>query len=376
MKKLIALFCAGVMAVSAGTAVVFADETDEAVATEEITETIEPEASEADIENTEDDNSGEALETEIPAEDESTETEEPKAEDADDKAAEAPAVSEAPTDEAAEEPTEAPTDKVTEKAEEKLVNVQIEKTGINPFEDCQNAWFTDYVTFAYENGLIKGVDDTHFDPNGDITCAQLAVILYRFYSNSLDTVTEGDSWSDEAEAWVMDNGIMNDFIGGEFDGSKALTREEVVSTIFRAYQLNNITDVRSESDSLADWDKVSDYAVDAVQWSVATGIIKGVGDKWIAPTRNVTRAEMATILQRYLTNLTFAEVTEELTEEVPDEIADEVDETEEAIIEEPIDDTEITEPEEESVEEEAAEPEEEPVEEEAAEPEEEIAEEA
>ncbi|MGM9937986.1 MAG: S-layer homology domain-containing protein, partial [Candidatus Ornithomonoglobus sp.] len=218
-----------------------------------------------------------------------------------------------------------------------------------------------YVTFAYENGLIKGVDDTHFDPNGNITRAQLAVILYRVYSNSSDIVTEGDSWSDEAEAWIAANGVMNDFIDGEFDGSKALTREEVVSAIFRAYQINNITDVRLKSDSLADWDQVSEYALDAVEWSVAVGIIKGKGDKWIAPTSNVTRAEMATILQRYLTNLTFAEVTEEITEElieeIPDETADEVDETEEAIIEEPIDDTEVTEPEEEPVEEEVAEPE-------------------
>lgn len=365
MTKYIALFCAAVMAISAGSAIVFADEADFAAASEEvIVEDVQGEGAAEENESSEevpeepeeeenvtgaDTAAGEenGVETDVPSVTEVPEeteavTEAPEAvEDVTETPAstEAPAVSEsaestetpAATEtadasvtsspeatEAAEisstavpEPTATAKSEIKEKTTEKPEVIKIKKTGINPFEDSQNAWYTDYITYAYENGLMLGMDDTHFEPYGNITRSQLAVILYRIHSNKLDIITEGDEWADEAEKWAIDNGIMADFIAGDFDGSVALTREEVVSSIFRAYQINNVTDGRLKSESLADWDKVSDYAVEAMQWAVYVGIIKGVGDTWIAPDRTVRRSEMATMLQRYLTNLTFEKADED-----------------------------------------------------------------
>lgn len=362
MTKYIAFFCAAVMAISTGTAIVFADETDTAGVQEEITETVEVGGEADTAKDAAQDNTDENTAPVIPeAEENGTKDEAPSESDkdgseavdgtvteapaptetVDNTATEAPAATEAVDNTATETPsaTEAaeatatavpeqketaePEVKATQAPTEKPDVVKIEKTGINPFDDCQNAWFTDYVTFAYENGLIKGIDNTHFNPYGDITRAQLAVILYRIHSDKLDIVTEGDTWADEAEKWALDRGIMADFMGADFDGSTALTREEVVSAIFRAYQIANETGERSKSELLMDWDKVSDYAVDAMQWSVAVGIIKGKGDKWIAPQNHVTRAEMATMLQRYLTNLTFEKVVDEATEVLTEEAAEE-----------------------------------------------------
>lgn len=375
MTKYIAFFCAAVMAISTGTAIVFADETDTAGVQEEITETVEVGGEADTAKDNAQDNTDENAAPVIPeAEKNGTKDEAPSESDkdgseavdgtvteapaptetVDNTATEAPAATEAVDNTATAVPeqkeTAEPEVKATQAPTEKPDVVKIEKTGINPFDDCQNAWFTDYVTFAYENGLIKGIDNAHFNPYGDITRAQLAVILYRIHSDKLDIVTEGDTWADEAEKWALDHGIMDDFMGADFDGSTALTREEVVSAIFRAYQIANETSERSKSELLMDWDKVSDYAVDAMQWSVAVGIIKGKGDKWIAPQNHVTRAEMATMLQRYLTNLTFEKVVDEATEVLTEEAAEETvpgaDATEETvdnapeIAEEPAADTE------------------------------------
>ena len=48
-----------------------------------------------------------------------------------------------------------------------------------------------------------------------------------------------------------------------------------------------------------DADKVNAYAVDAMNWAVANGLINGMGDGILAPQGNASRAQIATILMRY-----------------------------------------------------------------------------
>ncbi|MDD6762293.1 MAG: S-layer homology domain-containing protein [Clostridiales bacterium] len=175
---------------------------------------------------------------------------------------------------------------------------------VNPFKDCQNQWFTDAVTFVYNNGLIKGYDGVIFGPQDTVTRDQLAVILYRLNSKG-DIVTEGENWADVAEEWVSDTGIMNEFMAEDFNGSANLTREQIVSTIYNTYKLSNEENDASDQDLsvFADTDKITGYARDAVKWAVMSGIIKGDDKKMINPADNVTRAETSAILQRYIISL-------------------------------------------------------------------------
>ncbi len=56
---------------------------------------------------------------------------------------------------------------------------------------------------------------------------------------------------------------------------------------------------RADLSGYTDSDSISPYAVDAMQWAVAKGIIKGVGDNKLAPQGSATRAQIATMISRF-----------------------------------------------------------------------------
>ena len=252
----------------------------------------------------------------------STETDTPSA-TSDPSAADEPTATADPS--ATDEPTAIPeaaekSDKNEKNTETKTVTVMkkpftlVKTFGNNPFEDCQSGWFKNYVSFAYANGIIKGYNNNTFDPYGNITGEHLAVMLYRVTTGKSDMVTEGDAWADEAMEWVKENAITSDFAGDNFNGKAYLIREEIICMIYRAYTLYNEAEAadKIDVDKFPDAGEVSDYAETAMRWAVASRIITGKSDKWIDPLSNVTRAETATIFERYLENLEFADVPVEI----------------------------------------------------------------
>ncbi|MGN0163679.1 MAG: S-layer homology domain-containing protein [Candidatus Ornithomonoglobus sp.] len=301
MSKFIALLCAAAMTISAGASLAFA--ADEATA--EPAETAAAETAAATEEATAAPEATETATEEATAAPEATEA-------ATEEATAAPDATEAATEEA----TAAP--EATETATEEATAAPTEAPAVNPFEDCQDVWFTDAVTYVYNNGLIKGYDEVTFGPQDNVTRDQLAVILYRLNSTE-EVVTEGENWAAGAEAWVSETGIMDEFLAEDFGGSENLTREQIISTMYKAYKLSNEAADTSaqELSAFADSESITDYAVEAVKWAVASGIVEGNDDMEINPADNVTRAETSAILQRYLTKLTFADTAEEpaVTEE-------------------------------------------------------------
>lgn len=315
MSKLIALLCAASMTIGAGASLAFAAETEtkpaaEAAATETATaaatETAATEAAatEAADATAAPDSTAAADATAAP---DSTEAADATA--APDSIAAADATAAPESTEAAA--TEAPSEEAAEAPAEEATEAPV----VNPFEDCKGEWFEDAVTYVYSNGLIKGYDAVTFGPQDNVTRDQLAVILYRLNSTE-EVVTEGENWAEGAEKWVSETGIMSEFIGEEFGGSENLTREQIISTMYKAYKLTNEAADASAQDmsGFADAETITDYAAEAVKWAVMSGIIEGNDDKQINPADNVTRAETSAILQRYLTKLTFAADAEDETE--------------------------------------------------------------
>ena len=291
MSKLIALLCAAAMTISASSAV-FAAVDDNKDNTANVTDTA---ATEAPSETASEAPSEKAAETasEAPSEKATETASETPSEQATETASETP--SEKATETASEAPSEEPSEKATE--------APTEEPATNPFVDCQDEWFTDAVTYVYTHELIKGVDDTHFMPQDNVTRDELAVILYRLHSADANIVTEGENWAAEAEAWATEKGIMSDFISGDFEGSTALTREQIITTLHKSYQLDNTADNSVELDAFTDADTITEYAVNATKWAVAEGIVEGNEANEINPADNVTRAETAALLERYLTKL-------------------------------------------------------------------------
>lgn len=158
----------------------------------------------------------------------------------------------------------------------------------NPYTDvAEGAWYYDVVMQASEAGLMKGVTDTQFEPNGTLTRAMFWTILAR--ASGVDT-EGGESWYAKAQAWAMENGVSDGT-----DAMGAITREQLATMLWRfaseptsAYSLSAYTDASS----------VSDYAETAMAWAVENGIITGMTDTTIEPQGTATRAQCAAMLMR------------------------------------------------------------------------------
>ena len=175
-----------------------------------------------------------------------------------------------------------------------------------PFPDvAEGDWFYDAVVYAYETGLMDGVGDSLFAPNSETTRAQLVTILYRLEGEPEVSGTSGFSdvaagtWYTDAVAWAAENGIVNGVNDTEFAPGDDLTRQQLVTILYR-YAESKGYDVSASADlsGYPDAGQVQDYAQPAMAWAVAEGIVEGV-DGNLNPAGNATRAQIATILMRF-----------------------------------------------------------------------------
>ena len=179
-----------------------------------------------------------------------------------------------------------------------------------PFEDVDaNGWYHESIDYAVENGLMQGVSDTCFDPNGTTTRAMLVTILYRMDgspevsgSSPFDDVPDG-AWYTDAVIWANDNEIVTGYGNGRFGPTDKLTREQFAAILYRyAACLGRDTSAAADLSGYQDADQVSDWALPALQWANEEGLIHGYSATKLAPKGNATRAEAATILMRFLEN--------------------------------------------------------------------------
>lgn len=155
---------------------------------------------------------------------------------------------------------------------------------------AEDNWAYDAVQFAASRELFNGTGADSFNPTGDMTRAMLVTVLARL--DGQDT-GGGETWYSKAVAWGMENGIT--------DGTNAemsITRESLVVMLYR-YAKAEPSDVTALHE-FPDADKVSGWAAEAMNWAVANGILTGNGAGELNPGGNASRAEVAAILQRFI----------------------------------------------------------------------------
>ncbi|MEE0749159.1 S-layer homology domain-containing protein [Evtepia sp.] len=176
-----------------------------------------------------------------------------------------------------------------------------------PFTDVMEGdWFYDAVVYAYETGLMDGVEDNLFAPNSQTTRAQLVTILYRLAGepepggdSGFSDVAAG-TWYTDAVVWAAENGIVNGTTDATFAPGEDITREQLVTVLYR-YAESKGYDVSASADlsGYPDADQIQSYAAESVAWAVAEGLIQGFEDNTLRPAGNATRAQIATILMRF-----------------------------------------------------------------------------
>ena len=113
------------------------------------------------------------------------------------------------------------------------------------------------------------------------------------------TDVEAGTWYTDAVAWAAANGIVNGTTDTTFAPGEDITREQLVTVLYR-YAESKGYDVSASADlsGYPDAGQVQDYAQPAMAWAVAEGIVEGV-DGTLNPAGNATRAQIATILMRF-----------------------------------------------------------------------------
>lgn len=176
-----------------------------------------------------------------------------------------------------------------------------------PFTDVDETdWFYDEVVYVYANGLMDGVGGNRFAPDTVTNRAMLATILYRLagepdVSGDLPfTDVAAGQWYTDAVLWAAQNGIVNGVAEGIFAPMNTLTREQLVTMLYRYAEAEGY-DVSAAADlsGYPDAGKVLSYAQKAMSWAVAEGIVAGMDDGTLNPAGNATRAQIATILMRF-----------------------------------------------------------------------------
>ena len=168
-------------------------------------------------------------------------------------------------------------------------------------------WFAEAVEFVVSEGLFKGVSDDEFNPNGGMTRAMLVTVLWRLegapkaaYANGFADVEDG-SWYDAAVTWASANGLVKGYNATTFGPNDMITREQMATILFRyAYMRGLNTGYRADLSRYTDAGSISGYAREAMSWAVETGIISGMTSTTLNPAGTATRAQVATILMRFV----------------------------------------------------------------------------
>ena len=104
-------------------------------------------------------------------------------------------------------------------------------------------------------------------------------------------------------AWAAENGIVNGVGDNKFDPEGNITREQMATILYRYAQFKGIdASKRGDLSVFPDGSKVEKWAKDAMQWTVAEKLIGG-SDGMLLPQGSATRAQVATILMRYVENI-------------------------------------------------------------------------
>lgn len=180
-----------------------------------------------------------------------------------------------------------------------------EVTATAKFTDTTNHWAAESIDFVVNKGLFQGVTSNTFEPNKPMTRGMLVTVLGRLSNISPSPRTtafldvDTNQYYSSYIAWATENKIVTGYSPQSFGPNDPLTREQVATIISRYAQFSGHS-LPEGSSNFTDQNQISSWAVTAVGQMNAAGIIQGRADQRFDGSGSATRAEIATILQRYV----------------------------------------------------------------------------
>ncbi len=179
-----------------------------------------------------------------------------------------------------------------------------------PFRDVKEKnWFYSAVKEAYSRGIMGGVSDTEFSPNGELSRAMLVTILGRMagagktdFSPDTFPDTKKSTWYSPYVGWAMETGLVGGYEDGTFRPDAPVKRQELAKIVVLFIEKQMLTsDAAPLIEKFADSDSFAPWSAEYVEKLRKTGLVGGDSQGNFNPKSPTTRAEFATILMRFPT---------------------------------------------------------------------------
>ncbi|WKL00979.1 S-layer homology domain-containing protein [Paenibacillus amylolyticus] len=174
------------------------------------------------------------------------------------------------------------------------------------FKDVTQDWAKDAISALGSRGIVKGVGDGEFNPNGQVTRAEFITMLMNMFelsdesaTTSFNDVKQGE-WYHGHIATAQKLGIVNGKPNGRFGVHENITREDMAVMVYKAIQMKQLALASGEATAFKDEANIASYAKQAVEVIQGAGIINGVGNDEFAPKKNASRAEAAVMIYNVL----------------------------------------------------------------------------
>ncbi|MEN6348508.1 MAG: S-layer homology domain-containing protein, partial [Syntrophomonas sp.] len=160
--------------------------------------------------------------------------------------------------------------------------------------------------------VVSGVSKENYEPDRDITRAEFAAILVQALGlkpgNDQGTFSDvqGSDWFSGAIQTASQYQIISGYGNGKFGPTDKITREQAITMIAKAMNITGLKAEFREEDGekilagFTDAGKTAEYARSSMIACVKTGLITGKVGNVLAPKDNITRAEVALVVQKLL----------------------------------------------------------------------------
>ncbi len=181
----------------------------------------------------------------------------------------------------------------------------------NVFVDVSSTdWFYDTVYFVYDNGLFAGISDTEFAPTQTMDRAMFVTVLGRLHgvapNNNVKTKFTDvgkNKWYTGYVKWASDNGIVAGTSQTTFSPTDPVTREQICVMMVNYAKFAGIELTPKQKEVFfKDNDAAGKYALNAIITCQKAGIVNGTGGGYFTPKGKASRAEVAQILKNFALN--------------------------------------------------------------------------
>lgn len=167
----------------------------------------------------------------------------------------------------------------------------------NPFIDTYGHWGKDAVTNLFQKGIVNGKTESEFDPDGFLTGGECATLIAKVFGVDISEDGSEQNWYDAAVKALVSTGVAD----GELSNPDVyINRETVVKLFMRAIEMKRGKAVNGVAAAFSDANDISSDKLTYIEKAVELGIVKGNGVNEFMPKANLTRAEMATIIENIM----------------------------------------------------------------------------